>query len=549
MATAGVAYIDLRARLDQFEKDLAAAERVAVKGGKTIGSKFQSIGASAGRVADKTKFLSLGLAAGLFKASQEASHLNEVVSFSRDVFGDATDGMVKWSETTLDSIGLASVTSLEAANNYGIFLTKMGNTKEEAAGLSQQLVKLAADMASAKDVPLDEALQAIASGLAGESEPLRRFGIDLREANLQQRALADGLIKGKQELKGQAQEQAKLNVILKESTVFTDNYAKTADSAANQQRRATEAAKEAGAALGRDLAPILADLAGTLANLLGAFTSLPDGVQKAVIAFAAFGVAISPVAKGIQGVSSLIGVFTKRAAAAAAASTAVGAATGAGGAGAAAGLGAMAAAALPATVAIAGTAAAVIKMRDEGQALPDAFKAVDVVVAQLKKGEITNEQFEQTVKAISDSTTEAADAMAVWRHAAEAMDRELRSQTVTIRGVEHSVEDLIRDLNNIPRSVTTTIKTVTQVSTADPNFNKPLLGRASGGPVRPRQTYLVGERGPEVLTMGSQGGNVIPNNRIGSSVHLHFHGPVYGMDDFADTVERALRRKNVRVGA
>lgn len=43
-----------------------------------------------------------------------------------------------------------------------------------------------------------------------------------------------------------------------------------------------------------------------------------------------------------------------------------------------------------------------------------------------------------------------------------------------------------------------------------------LAGRAVGGQVRAGESYVVGERGPEVLTMGSSG-RVIPNERIGSS--------------------------------
>ena len=38
--------------------------------------------------------------------------------------------------------------------------------------------------------------------------------------------------------------------------------------------------------------------------------------------------------------------------------------------------------------------------------------------------------------------------------------------------------------------------------------------RASGGPVSAGGAYVVGERGPEILQMGSKGGNVIPNNKI-----------------------------------
>ena len=39
--------------------------------------------------------------------------------------------------------------------------------------------------------------------------------------------------------------------------------------------------------------------------------------------------------------------------------------------------------------------------------------------------------------------------------------------------------------------------------------------RANGGPVSAGGSYLVGEKGPEILQMGSRGGNIIPNNAIG----------------------------------
>jgi hypothetical protein len=38
--------------------------------------------------------------------------------------------------------------------------------------------------------------------------------------------------------------------------------------------------------------------------------------------------------------------------------------------------------------------------------------------------------------------------------------------------------------------------------------------RASGGPVFAGQSYLVGEQGPEILTMGSASGNIIPNHQV-----------------------------------
>lgn len=41
-------------------------------------------------------------------------------------------------------------------------------------------------------------------------------------------------------------------------------------------------------------------------------------------------------------------------------------------------------------------------------------------------------------------------------------------------------------------------------------------GRAGGGPVAPGTTYVVGERGPERLTMGTAGGYITPNSQMGA---------------------------------
>jgi len=44
-----------------------------------------------------------------------------------------------------------------------------------------------------------------------------------------------------------------------------------------------------------------------------------------------------------------------------------------------------------------------------------------------------------------------------------------------------------------------------------------LQGRALGGQVRAGESYVVGERGPEVLTMGTNTGRIIPNEAMRGS--------------------------------
>jgi len=53
-------------------------------------------------------------------------------------------------------------------------------------------------------------------------------------------------------------------------------------------------------------------------------------------------------------------------------------------------------------------------------------------------------------------------------------------------------------------------------------------GRASGGPVSPGSTYLVGERGPELLTMGPSGGYVTSNSASQAAMDRYSSGNARG---------------------
>ena len=48
-------------------------------------------------------------------------------------------------------------------------------------------------------------------------------------------------------------------------------------------------------------------------------------------------------------------------------------------------------------------------------------------------------------------------------------------------------------------------------------------GKQAGGDVRPGETYLVGEKGPELLTMGQYGGNVTPNRNLAQGVMINIY--------------------------
>lgn len=66
-----------------------------------------------------------------------------------------------------------------------------------------------------------------------------------------------------------------------------------------------------------------------------------------------------------------------------------------------------------------------------------------------------------------------------------------------------------------------------------------LSERASGGPVSAGRSYLVGERGPEVITMGSTNGRVVPNRELGRG------GDIYELHvDLGNAVKQVIRFEN-----
>ena len=179
----------------------------------------------------------IGLGVVVNKTITDASNLAEAESKVNAVFKTQAADIAKWAKTTSTAFGVSTRAALEAAGTYGNLFQAFGIGQSESAKMSMRLVELAADMASFNNVPIDEALTALRSGLSGETEPLKRFGIALNEARLKEQALADGLIKTTKGTLPQAiKTQAAYALILKDSALAQGDVARTAGGLANQKK-------------------------------------------------------------------------------------------------------------------------------------------------------------------------------------------------------------------------------------------------------------------------------------------------------------------------
>lgn len=241
----------------------------------------------------------IGVAAiGAKKLIDAASDMNETVSKTKTVFGASSAGVIKWGDTLAKGFGISKQAGLDAASMFGTFGKAAGKTGPALANFSKPLVQAAADLASFHNVPVAQSLEDIRSGLAGEVEPLRKYGILLNDAALRQQALKMGLVDStKNALSPQNKMLAAQALILKDLGPAQGDFARTSSSAANTARIQAAEVANLKANLGAGLLPAYQMLQGVLLTVTGVMAS-HQGVVK-IVAAALLGLAIAIVAVNV----------------------------------------------------------------------------------------------------------------------------------------------------------------------------------------------------------------------------------------------------------
>jgi hypothetical protein len=225
-----------------------------------------------------------------------ASDLQESISKVGVVFGKSGDSIVSWSQDAAKSMGMSQQAALEAAGTYGNLAVSLGLPQDKAADMSTSLVQLAADMASFNNVPVDEALQALQSGLTGETEPLKKFGVNLNDAALKAEAMRLGLSNGKGTLDASAKAQASYSLIMQQSTTAQGDFARTSDGLANKTKISAAKFEDLKAKVGDMLLPAMNAIVGVISDqLMPAFEAIGGWISDNLDVFASIGIAIGVV--------------------------------------------------------------------------------------------------------------------------------------------------------------------------------------------------------------------------------------------------------------
>ena len=276
-------------RLDHLNKGLDEAARRLSTAGNAL-----------------TAGLTVPLAAAGVASVNFSSDMQEAVNKVEVAFGNAADSVKSWSSTTLNSIGLAQGTALDMAALFGDMATSMGYSQDAAAQMSMALVNLAADLASFKNIGIDQASTALKSIFTGETESLKELGVVMTQANLEAYALAEGYTTAYTAMDQAQQVAVRYQYVLANTQNAQGDFARTSDSTANQLRIFRESLKEAAATAGDELLPVITPIIGKLNELIQTFGDLDEGTQKAVVQTGLFLAALGPMLKVTGGITTAV---------------------------------------------------------------------------------------------------------------------------------------------------------------------------------------------------------------------------------------------------
>jgi len=197
-----------------------------------------------------------GFARAAGAAVQFASDAEETLNVLRETFESNAAEVEAWSVRVAREVGRSEFLMREMAGTIGAVLTPMmaGNT-QASAEMSTQLAQLAVDLASFFNSTESDALNALRSAITGEVEPMKRFGVVLTEANLQNFALEQGIRKQVKAMNQAEKTALRYQAIMHFTAKAQGDAARTGDGFANASRAAADGVKDLATRIGDRLLP------------------------------------------------------------------------------------------------------------------------------------------------------------------------------------------------------------------------------------------------------------------------------------------------------
>lgn len=282
---------NVSANIIRMTEALANLAKTGASSGRAATSLGKSLNIFSGS-ANKAKSSSFSLASAfgklyasywlLFRAFSKikdaidiSSSLTEVENVIRTTFGNYEKLIQDFSKTSIQDFGMSELTAKQVASRFQAMGTAMGFSQGKMADMSLQLTKLTADMASFYDMEQSDVARNLQAVFTGETEPLRKYGLDLTQATLKEWAMKQGLDADISSMTQAEKTMLRYQYVMANTAAAQGDFARTSDTWANQVRILKQSFEQLAAIIG-----------GALINAFKPFIRTLNAVMQKVIAFA-----------------------------------------------------------------------------------------------------------------------------------------------------------------------------------------------------------------------------------------------------------------------
>lgn len=225
------------------------------------------------------------VASGVIYATKEMFNLGAAVEETASKFGTVLGPETARVSAFIEQFGVvAGLSNMEAQEllaTTAAMAQGMGFTQRASADFATEVTKLAGDLSSFNNIPIEETSRAIQAAITGEREQLKRLGIVIRETDVQKQALAETGKANVAALTDEERAAATLTLIYDRAGVAVGDLGRTQDSAANQARALRAELENVRQTLATALLPVLSAGVTGLRKFVGGMGIL--GAEAAVL--------------------------------------------------------------------------------------------------------------------------------------------------------------------------------------------------------------------------------------------------------------------------
>lgn len=259
--------VRIESDMKDVRRDLRTLQNDTQKTTKSMQNSMQKFGRVATAVLGSVFVAQI--ARGSIALTNFASDIEEMQDMSAAVFGSFVGQVRDDLGEFAKAVGRSSFELEGLAANVQDTFVPMGFARGEAAKLSVDLVKLATDVGSFKNVATSEVMASFTSALVGNHETLRRYGIVIDQAALQTELYRMGITKNVLAVDQATKIQARLNLIYAGTADAQGNAADTASSYANLVNAMNAELAEFGVELGQKTLPQMKEFVKTVTSMVG----------------------------------------------------------------------------------------------------------------------------------------------------------------------------------------------------------------------------------------------------------------------------------------